>query len=176
IMIRSGPRWSIASAIAPQQSLRISCSRPQRDHPPTRVRSAVISMREAVCLEIARLVMQDAEVAAILSDISLPYFKDAFEHAPDRTINVGIMEQTLVGVAAGFALEGFHPIAHTIAPFLVERPFEQLKIDFGYQGLGGTFVGVGGSFDYAVEGATHHSPGDVALVATIPGFEIATPG
>ena len=70
--------------------------------------------------------------------------------------------------SAGFDLEGFHPIAHSLSPFVSERPYEQLKDDFGYQGLGGTFVGCGGSYDYAAEGATHHAPADVALMLAIP--------
>jgi transketolase len=137
---------------------------------------SISSMREHTCREACQLLLEDTRVAIVLGEISLPYFEEGFRDAPDRIINAGIMEQTMIGVAAGFAMEGFHPIVHTIAPFLVERPFEQLKIDFGYQELGGTFISVGASHDYAVEGTTHHSPADVALVSTIPGFEVLVPG
>jgi transketolase len=91
-------------------------------------------------------------------------------------IDIGIMEQTMVGVAAGFAMEGFHPIAHSLSPFMAERPYEQLKLDFGYQGLGGTFVGVGGSYDYASSGGTHHAPADAGVMFAIPGMEVLIPG
>ena len=83
----------------------------------------------------------------------------------------------LVGsLAAGFALAGFHPVVHTIAPFLAERPLEQVKLDFGYQRLGGLFLSVGASYDYGASGMTHHSPGDVAALSTVPGIEIVLPG
>ena len=102
----------------------------------------------------------------VLAEISISqYFSDALERHPDRAVNIGIMEQAMVGVAAGFAMEGFHPIAHSLSPFMAERPYEQLKLDFGYQGLGGTFVGVGGSYDYAAEGGTHHAPADASADA-----------
>jgi transketolase len=86
------------------------------------------------------------------------------------------MEQTMVGVAAGLALEGFTPVVHTIAPFLAERSLEQLKLDFGYQRLDGLFVTVGASYDYAESGATHQAPGDVAAVSTVPGMRVVVPG
>jgi len=59
---------------------------------------------------------------------------------------------------------------------MAERPYEQLKLDFGYQGLGGTFVGSGGSYDYAGEGATHHSPADASLMLAIPRMQVLVPG
>ena len=59
---------------------------------------------------------------------------------------------------------------------MAERPFEQLKLDFGYQGLGGTFVGAGGSYDYASEGGTHHAAGDVAAMLAIPRMQVLVPG
>lgn len=134
------------------------------------------TLREQAAATATELFVADPRVAIVLSEISLSLYVAALSHDPARAVNVGIMEQTLVGVAAGLAMEGFRPIAHTITPFLVERPLEQLKLDFGYQGLAGTFVSVGASYDYAAEGATHHSPGDVQVLSSIPGMQILIPG
>jgi transketolase len=133
-------------------------------------------MRSQLGLTASDLVESDPRVAVVLAEISVDRFARAMRTAPDRVINVGIMEQTLVGVGAGFAMEGFHTIVHTMAPFLVERPFEQVKLDFGYQGLGGTLASVGAPYDYGTEGGTHHSSGDVALMLTVPGTEVLVPG
>ena len=133
-------------------------------------------MRTAFADTAVELVDEDPRVAVVLAEISTERLEPARLRAPERVINVGIMEQSLIGVAAGFALEGFHPIAHSLSPFVSERPYEQLKDDFGYQGLGGTFVGCGGSYDYAAEGATHHAPADVALMLAIPRMEVLVPG
>src|SRR5262249_35100698 len=96
-----------------------------------------MNMRQQMAATITSLMGRDERVAVVLADISTDLFRTAFSRYPARTINVGIMEQTMIGVAAGLALEGFIPVAHSITPFLVERPFEQLKDDFCYQGLGG---------------------------------------
>lgn len=136
----------------------------------------MVPMREGFARTATDLFRDDPRVAIVLADISLQYFEAALEHDSTRAVNVGIAEGAMVGIAAGFAMEGFHPIAHSISPFMAERPYEQLKLDFGYQGLGGTFVGAGGSYDYSGEGATHHSPGDAEVMLAIPGMQVLVPG
>jgi len=133
-------------------------------------------MRQAFGATVSDLADRDDRVAVVLADISTSYFERAVAAHPERVVNIGIMEQTMVGVAAGFAMEGFHPIAHSLSPFMAERPYEQLKVDFGYQGLGGTFVGFGGSYDYASSGGTHHAPADAGVMLGIPGMEVLIPG
>jgi transketolase len=133
-------------------------------------------MRRAAAEAVVELFARDPFVAIVLAEISTDLFEPAFRHDPRRAVNLGIMEQAMVGVAAGFALEGFRPVVHTIAPFLAERSLEQIKLDFGYQRLEGLFVSTGASYDYGTSGMTHHSPGDVAAVATVPGMEIVVPG
>jgi transketolase len=134
------------------------------------------AMREQAMATATDLFERDENVAIVMADISLDYLQPAVEHDPRRAVNAGIMEQSAVGIAAGFALEGFHPIVHTLAPFLTERPLEQIKLDFGYQGLGGTFISAGAAYDYGESGGTHHAAGDIQALGSIPGLEVLVPG
>lgn len=119
---------------------------------------------------------EDLSTALVYAEISARFFGDAVRTHPDRVVNVGIREQLLVNVGAGMALTGLRPVVHTFGTFLVERAFEQVKLGFGHQGVGGVLVGGGGSFDAAGAGRTHQAPGDVALMDTLPGVAIHAPG
>ncbi len=135
-----------------------------------------MSMRKQLVQTVSRLLTQDERVVLLLGDIGVFGFRDAFEAFGERVYNVGILEQATVSMAAGLAKTGLIPIIHTIAPFLVERCLEQIKVDFGYQGLGGNFISVGASYDYAALGCTHHCPADVQVMSSIPGIEVLLPG
>jgi transketolase len=133
-------------------------------------------MRERMGAVVGELLEADPKTALVLADISSGYFRRQMQKYPYRVINVGIMEQTMISLAAGLALEGFHPIVHSITPFLVERPFEQIKDDFCYQGLGGTLISVGASYDYGKDGMTHHGSGDIPILKTLPRMQCCVPG
>ncbi len=135
-----------------------------------------MSMRKQFVQTIESLLEKDPRLVVLLGDISVFGFRRAFEVFPKRIYNIGILEQSTIGMAAGLAIDKFIPVVHTIAPFIVERSFEQLKDDFGYQKLCGNFVSIGASYDYAALGCTHHCPGDVGILKNIPGMEIVLPG
>jgi transketolase len=135
-----------------------------------------MTMRAQFVKTATHLLEVDERVVVLLGDIGVFGFRHAFEAFPGRIYNLGILEQAMVGCAAGLAKTGFIPIVHTIAPFLTERCLEQLKVDFGYQGLGGNFITVGASYDYAALGATHHCPGDIQVVTSIPNVDVMVPG
>jgi transketolase len=82
----------------------------------------------------------------------------------------------MASVGGGLALAGMRPIVHTYAPFLVERAFEQVKLDLAHQNAHAVLVSVGASYDAARAGRTHQAPEDVALMDTVPGFSILVPG
>jgi transketolase len=132
-------------------------------------------MRSQFVKTITDVFETNDKVILILGDIGVYGFEPLSKKYPDRVINIGICEQATIGVCAGLAKEGFFPIFFSIAPFAVERCYEQIKIDIGYQNLPIAIVSVGGSYDYAALGCTHHSPGDIAIIKTIPNIRILTP-
>ncbi|QGK70839.1 transketolase [Allosaccharopolyspora coralli] len=142
----------------------------------TTTETPATTMRERFVHTVDRALDDQANLAVVLADISSDRFEQAQARHPDRVLNVGIREQLLVSTAGGLALAGMRPVVHTITPFAVERPFEQLKLDLNHQGVGAVLVSTGGSYDYPFAGRTHMAPGDVALLDTLPHWTIHVPG
>lgn len=118
---------------------------------------------------------KDERVVVLLGDIGVFAFKDVFDKYPIRCLNMGICEQSMVGVAAGLAIAGFIPIVHTIEPFLVDRAFEQIKIDFGHQELKGTIVGVDVEPTAPNLGYTHQCKHALDHMSHVPGMQVFSP-
>ena len=101
---------------------------------------------------IDKIAKKDKKVFLLVGDIGYGIFDDFRKNHPKRFLNLGICEQSLIGVAAGMALEGLKPWVYTITPFLIERPFEQVKLDIDQQKVNVKLVGFA---DYPTLGPTH---------------------
>ena len=135
-----------------------------------------MDQRETFAAVASELLDAQPELAIVLADISTDLFADAARRHPERVINVGIREQLQLGMAGGLALTGRRPIVHTYAPFLLERAYEQIKIDLDHQRVGAVLVSVGASYDASELGRTHFGPADVALIDTLGDWTVDTPG
>lgn len=136
------------------------------------------TMRERFVKVVGDLLNEDERTVVVLAVISRSLFADAgiIGRHPDRIIDVGIREQTQIGVAGGLSLAGFKPIITGYAPFLVERTFEQVKLDFDHQDTSAVLASVGGSWDASGSGRTHQAPEDVALMQSLRTWDVHVPG
>ena len=133
-------------------------------------------MRGQFVKTVSKLIQNDDRVVLLLGDIGVYGFRDMLTNYPQRAYNIGILEQSTISLSAGLSLSNLIPIIHTIAPFIVERALEQIKVDLCYQGLGSNLVSVGASYDYAALGCTHHCPADIPTLNEIPDIELIVPG
>ena len=139
--------------------------------------SATLDQREYFYRLVPQLLAQNERTALVLAEIGVGNLEPHLTaDIRSRVVNVGIREQAMIGVAGGMALAGMRPIVHTFPPFLIERPFEQVKLDLGHQGVGAILVSSGGSYGWPQGGETHFGQRDVALLDTLGGWTVHVPG
>lgn len=133
-------------------------------------------MRNKFADAIYEIGKEDNRICAIVADISpagsISKFREEF---PDRFINCGVAEQSMIGIAAGLALRGMRPFCYTIATFSLYRPFEMIRVDLCYQNLPVTVIGMGAGVIYSTLGGTHHTMEDIAVASAIPNMTVLAP-
>jgi transketolase len=129
-------------------------------------------MKQAFTEQLFLEMEQDKRIILITGDLGYNLFDKIKIAFPDRYINVGIMEQTMIGYAAGLAITGKIPVVYSISTFLTMRAFEQIRNDFVLQKL--PVVLVGNTHGYEQLGATHNSELDRELMKLL-GITILTP-
>lgn len=109
-------------------------------------------MRKEFANTLVKLAENDKKIVLLIGDFGYGVTDEFKEKFPDRFFNFGIAEQEMIGHAAGMALEGLKPYVYTITPFLIERPFEQVKLDIDQQNVNVKLIGYA---DYPEQGPTH---------------------
>jgi transketolase len=137
---------------------------------------ALFDCRDTWAATLADVAAADERVVAVVNDSvgssKLAGFQKEF---PDRTINVGIAEQDMVGVAAGLANGGRIPFVSAAGCFLTARAMEQIKADVAYSGYNVKLIGQSPGVAYGDLGPTHHSIEDFGWLRTLPGMTVVAP-
>ena len=136
----------------------------------------VKKVRQSFADLMLELAKKDKKLVVVVGDISHGILKPFAAYCPDRYYNIGICEPSTVNLAAGLSKSGLNPVVHTITPFITERSYEQIKLDFGYQKLDVNIITVGGAFDYSKLGCSHHCYSDVSLFMHFNRAKVFLPG
>jgi transketolase len=125
---------------------------------------------------ITKLGEANEDIVVLTADVAKPTNVFAFaQQHPDRFFNVGISEQDMIGIAAGFSLSGSIPIVAVFAPFLM-RAWEQIRSTVARAGLNVKMVGTHAGLSASEEGSSHQSLEDVALMRVLPNVTVVVPG
>jgi transketolase len=91
---------------------------------------------------------------------------------PDRYYMEGVTEASIIGMAAGLAMDGYIPYVNTIATFITRRCYEQVAIDLCLHNLPVRLIGNGGGFVYAPLGPTHLAVEDISIMRALPNMTV----
>ena len=132
-------------------------------------------MRDAFIDELGALAREDERVFLIVGDLGFSVIEAFAEEFPDRFLNVGVAEQSMIGVASGLAAAGYRVFVYSIGNFPTMRCLEQVRNDVCYHQRAVTVVAVGAGFSYGSLGYTHHAIEDIAVMRTLPRMTVLSP-
>lgn len=115
--------------------------------------------REAFFKALTDLAEKDERVMLIVPDVGFSYLDDFVKRFPKQFINVGVTEQSGMGMASGLALAGWKPYFYTMVNFAVMRCYEQLRNDACFHDANVKIIGVRGSVHYRFLGLSHNLQG-----------------
>ena len=129
-------------------------------------------MRQTCLNMVYDLAKRDKRVLFIGSDLSPGLLGDMKKEMPERWYMEGITEANVIGMAAGFAMEGYIPYVNTIATFITRRCYEQVAVDLCLHDLPVRLIGNGGGLVYAPLGPTHLAIEDIAIMRALPNMTV----
>ena len=129
-------------------------------------------MRQTCLNMVYDLAKRDRRVLFIGSDLSPGLLSEMKKEMPERWYMEGITEANVIGMAAGFAMEGYMPFVNTIATFITRRCYEQVAVDLCLHELPVRLIGNGGGLVYAPLGPTHLAIEDIAIMRALPNMTV----
>ncbi len=133
-------------------------------------------LRKVYCESLIEAAKKDDRICIVEADLMGANGTKGFAAAfPERTFDVGIAESNMICVAAGLAASGKLPFANSFTPFATRRCFDQVAISVCYTGLNVRICGTDPGISAQLNGGTHMSLEDMAIMRTLPGLTIYEP-
>jgi transketolase len=132
-------------------------------------------MRSALIKTLVEQAAGDERIFLVSGDLGWSVVEPFAARHPNRFLNAGVAEQSMVGVATGLAQVGFVPFVYSIATFASMRPYEQIRNGPVLHDLPVRIVGIGGGFAYGHAGATHYALEDLGITRSQPGLTVIAP-
>jgi len=134
-------------------------------------------MRRTFVETLSELARKDDKIILIIADVGFSFIEDYAKEFPKQFINVGVTEQSMMGLAAGLALSGWRPYVYSMIPFVTFRCLEQLRNDVCYNNAPVKVIGVKGSVHYKFLGFSHNivPNEDMQALALLPNIKLFEP-
>ncbi|MDD4876531.1 MAG: transketolase family protein [Dehalococcoidales bacterium] len=134
------------------------------------------SLRESYGHTLVELGQENSDIVVLEADLCWStmthFFRNQF---PERFFDCGIAEQNMVSIAAGLAASGKIPFASTFAVFIPGRCFDQVRMSVAQPRLNVKLVATHGGISVGEDGISHHAIEDLALINSLPGFNVIVP-
>ncbi len=133
--------------------------------------------RKAFLETLTKLAEKDPKVILIIGDVGFSFVEEYKKKFPNQFLNVGVLEQSMMGIAVGMARMGWKPYVYTMINFIVFRPLEQVRNDICYGNANVKLFGVEGSAAYKFLGYSHniaHNE-DVKMLDHLPNLSLYIP-
>lgn len=122
---------------------------------------------------ISEVVKKHKNLYIVTADLCGYSGMDRFaKNFPDKVVNVGIQEQSMISIATGLALEGNFVYAGSYAAFSVVRPMEQVRHNLSVLKANVKLVGYSAGYSMETLGRSHWATEDIALMRSLPGMTV----
>jgi transketolase len=134
------------------------------------------AMRDVYARTLTALAKSDKRVFALDADLANSMgMTPFFEQFPEQSLDCGVQEANMIGIAAGLSLTGKIPFAHTFGPFATRRVMDQVFLSCAYAELNVKIIGSDPGITAAFNGATHMPFEDMSVMCAIPGVTVLEP-
>ncbi len=131
--------------------------------------------RKVIIDELIPFAEADGKLILLIGDMGFGAIDRFQTKFPDRIFNMGIMEQGMLGVAAGLALGGMHPVVYTMVNFLAFRAIEQVRNDMVVQHLPVKLIGTGANDYFHFLGKSHCCGDQDSAIMKMIGVKVFDP-